>query len=486
MSVGESQSTAGLRWGIYAILIAIGVGATTGRILAVNAVDRISIEKYLRDVLKRPDWQQQRPFLSSNDRSRWDTIRSLVEFGTYKIDDVVSQPGWDTIDMVKHDDDGNPAPGPDDGHLYSSKPPLLATILAGEYWIINRLTGATLVSHPYAVGRFMLITFNVLPMIVMFVCIARMAERYGRTDWARIFVVASAVFCTFLTTFAVVLNNHLPAAVSVAIALDAGLLILVDGRRDLKLFAIAGLFAAFAVTNDLPAAAFAGALGVGVLWVAPKQTLIAFAPAALLVAAAFFGTNFAAHRTFTPPYSQRLDEQGWYNYQYRRGSKVIDSYWIKPESMGPIDRGEPDPAVYAFHVLIGHHGIFSLTPIWLLSFAGMAMFAARTGALRWVGLGMLAVSLVCLAFYIFQAMPNRNYGGMTSGMRWAFWMAPLWLVAMLPALDGMANRRWLQGIAIVMIGFSALSVAYPTWNPWVHPWILDLLLSLDAAQLGPR
>ena len=46
--------------------------------------------------------RKQRPFLSGNDRSRWDTIRALVEHGTYAIDDIVAEPNWDTIDMVQH------------------------------------------------------------------------------------------------------------------------------------------------------------------------------------------------------------------------------------------------------------------------------------------------------------------------------------------------------------------------------------------------
>ena len=48
--------------------------------------------------------------------------------------------------MVKHD-----------GHLYSSKPPLLPTLMAGEYWVIYRATGATLARRIRTrVGRFML------------------------------------------------------------------------------------------------------------------------------------------------------------------------------------------------------------------------------------------------------------------------------------------------------------------------------------------
>jgi len=41
-------------------------------------------------------------------------------------------------------------------HLYSSKPPLLATILAGEYWLVHQATGWTLGENPYEVGRLIL------------------------------------------------------------------------------------------------------------------------------------------------------------------------------------------------------------------------------------------------------------------------------------------------------------------------------------------
>ncbi len=72
-----------------------------GRILAVDSINAHGLEKFLK-AQGRPDWQKSRPFLSANDRSRWDTVRALVEHGTYAIDDVIREPGWDTIDMVKH------------------------------------------------------------------------------------------------------------------------------------------------------------------------------------------------------------------------------------------------------------------------------------------------------------------------------------------------------------------------------------------------
>ena len=78
----------------------------------------------------------------------------------------------------------------------------------------------------------------------------------------------------------------------------------------------------------------------------------------------------------------------------------------------------------------------------------------------------LAVTLIGLAFYIWWPGVDRNYGGNASAFRWAFWMAPLWLVLMLPAADLMSRRRWSRGVALVLLAFSALACNYPTWNPW--------------------
>jgi hypothetical protein len=485
-TANASDPHAPLRRMVYALVIAISAGGMVGRIFAVNAVDTVRLEKYLKDQ-GRKDWEKQRPFLSSNDRSRWATVRSLVELGTYQIDEIVSQPNWDTIDMVKHDGDGRPAPAPDEGHLYSSKPPLLATLMAGPYWLIYKLTGATLAEHPFAIGRSLLVLFNVMPMVVYFLVVARMVERFGTSDWGRLFVMACATFGTFLSTFAVTINNHLTAAVSAAIALDAALHIWYDGERRLRWFFVAGFFAAFTAANELPALAFFVAVAVGLLYLSPVETLKALLPGALLIFAAAEGTNYIAHHSWIPAYAHRTPGDNWYDYQFRRGGKVRDSYWSKPEARSPIDQGEPDRATYVFHALIGHHGIFSLTPIWLLSVLGMAVLCLRR-APDWRALGLLlaSVSLVCIAFYLLRPEEDRNYGGMTSGFRWVFWFAPLWLVAMLPIADQGAARRWLRGLALVLLALSVLSASYPTWNPWTHPWLLDFLESQNWVGLGIR
>ncbi|MCL4194293.1 MAG: hypothetical protein KJZ87_21330, partial [Thermoguttaceae bacterium] len=326
-SACADESRAALRRMVYWILITVSAGLMLGRIFAVDSIDMEGLERFRLEQIrgelkaKRDRLEQQgvaenrirrelarteaelrrraqlrRPFLSANDRSRWATLRALVEpemrvpGAPYAIDRVLNEPGWDTIDLVKHD-----------GHLYSSKPTLLPTLLAAEYWVIYKVTGKTLGDEPYAIGRLMLVTVNVVPLVFSFWLLSRLVERLGTSDWGRIFMMAVATLGTFLTTFAVVLNNHVLAAVTTLVCLYSLVVILLDGDRRLRWFVLAGLAAALTATNELPALSFFAAVLVGLLWKAPKETLLGFVPGALVIAAGSLSTNWIAHGTFSPP-----------------------------------------------------------------------------------------------------------------------------------------------------------------------------------------
>lgn len=440
-----------LRWGIYGLLIAIAVGSMVGRIFAVN------------------DSVNRRPFLSGNDRSRWCTIRSLVEEGTYAIDNVVREPGWDTIDMVQHRNSAGEV------HLYSSKPPLMPTMIAGLYWVIYHTTGASLGDYPYDIGRALLIVVNVIPLLGYFLVMGWLIERLGNTDWGRIFAMSVATLATFLNTFSIVLNNHLPAAICVALTMYAVVRIRFDNERKYWLFLLAGLAAGFTAANELPALSFLVAVAVGLAWHAPWKTVLGFLPGVAVVAAASFGTNYLAHETWRPAYSFRSKtnpEDNWYEYTFvNRHGRIQESYWIAGNQIG-IDRGEPCRGLYAFHLLLGHHGLFSLTPVWLLSVAGLAMWFRRERPYQEMALLILSLTAVCLVFYIMRPQIDRNYSGVCAGFRWMFWFIPLWIMALVPAADALAERgRWWKALALVMLAFSVLSVNYAYHNPWIHPWI---------------
>ncbi len=506
MTIAGNDSNQQLRWAVYSLFIAVALGNMSGRLLSVNSVNRIDLETHLINRALRPieaelrsqnlsdaeriqklqqardkiaaEQTLQRPFLSANDRSRWLAVRALVELGTYEIDELLDRNVWNTIDMVQH------RGGDGELHLYSSKPPLLITLLAGEYWVINKLTGMTLEEHPYFVGRLMLLTVNIIPLAWMFFIVAQLAERFGRTDWGRLFIVAAACFATMLTTFAVVLNNHIVGAVSVAVTLSFFTKIWCDGSTCRRHYAACGLAAAFTAANELPALAMFALIALALLLRDRNAWLTGFLPAALVVAAAHFGTNYAAHGTWSPPYAHRYaedNEENWYQYTYTIDGVEIESYWANRQG---IDRGEPSKWVYAWHSLLGHHGVFSLTPVWLLTVAGLVMWwRSPNTSERQLAAGIAGVSIICLVFYLgLRPLEDRNYGGMTSGFRWMFWFAPLWLWGMLPAVDALGVSRGGRFCCRLLLLVSVLSASFPTWNPWTQPWIYQ---AMEAAGWIP-
>lgn len=505
-----TEAMAQLRWRVYVLLITVVVGMAVGRIF--------SAERLWEPSLFEHKWPtaapQPLPTFGSNDRSRWATIRALVDHGTYAIGErdrslllpsAISvlaatngleaavladagyrlrvdsthtvwqqagwDSGWDTVDKVLH---------PREYKFYSSKPPLLSTLAAGLYWLLQQLTGWTLADNPWAVVRTLLILVNVVPFAIYLLLLARLLERCTHDDWTRLFIFTAACFATLVTPFLITLNNHTLGTFSVFFALCASLPILTENRLEQDrgdtapagLFALAGLFASFAVISELPAAAFAAGLGLFLLVRSPRKTLLLFLPVACIPIAAMFLTNYLAIGQLDPAYSEFGSR--WYLYE--------GSHW---NNLGGTKTGIDFAHLYenhwqyALHVLVGHHGWFSLTPLWLLALAGMLLGtwaahpAAGTQRLPWYFYpAVLLLSGIVIGFYLYGVDPRtRNYGGWTNGLRWLMWLTPLWLLSLLPAVERLSVSRLGRGLAYVLLALSVVSVNYSTWNPWRHPWL---------------
>ena len=498
------DQTQSLRQQVYWLLIAVAAAIAAGRILSTERLYEPSRAvppggqadgryQVWPDKAPRP-----MPTFGSNDRSRWDTVRALVDDGTFVIGyripgevtpenphgdyGIAFEDGWTTVDKVL-----NPvAKTIPDGELheyYSSKPPLLAVLMAGEYWFIKHAIGWSINEHPSAIIRIGLLTFNGLPFVFYLWLIARLADRYGATDWGRLFVVGVGAFGTMLTPFLITFSNHAPAAFAALAALYAALPVAFpesaeDDRRGgaLRLLA-AGVAAGLLVNFELPAAAFVAALGLLLLIRAPLRTLLCFLPPILLLIAAYFLLNHLATGQWLPVY-EKIDTP-WYQYP--------NSVWatIHPGAGRGIEFAKytESRGMYAFHLLFGHHGWFSLTPVNLLGAAGMIV--AVVGLVRRRSFGRawdvtvvmaLAVSLVVFVFYAF-VVGTANYGGWTNGPRWLLWLTPLWLLALLPVADWLGARRWGRVLCLVLLAISVLSASCTDWNPWRHPWIYNWMES---------
>ncbi|MGB7344832.1 MAG: hypothetical protein WBD20_11495 [Pirellulaceae bacterium] len=481
-------------------------------------------------------------FLSANDRSRWCTVASLVEDGTYEIDRLVNfrnekkRRPWYTIDMVRHQGaDGQQ-------HYYSSKPPLFPTMVAGVNWIVNKCSGMKMSEQPIYVPRIVLLLVN-LPLMALFCwCTIWSMEFFNRGDWSRRFLAAATCFGTMLTPFAITLNNHLPAAACTAVVmylyLRAAEKLDDEDAFDMRdmphwFWLIAGIAAGFTAANELPALSMLVLWGV-LIYRLSRPAILPFVGGVAIVAVAFLGTNYLAHEAIRPAYAHRgnggvvktfstqdqpsqddvakllvsqnfvdhdqlvqiepsgdtnrlrvtNDRDGlqfalikndstgewtlnhwddWYDYP--------SSYWNDGNRKG-VDLGEPSRLVYLFNMTIGHHGIFSITPLWFLVPFGL-FYGLKHGPFdhrRLVGAIAIA-SGVCLVFYLMRPEIDRNYGGVSSCFRWMLWFAPLWLLVSGPFVEQVATKQRDRNVLSALLAFSIFSVSIALTSPWQPPWI---------------
>ena len=252
-------------------------------ITAATAIARLGVT--LRN--SRHSW-------APNDISRWCTVWSLLETRQLCIiDDCPWQ--IDTQDKVfrpAKEASGSSAGQEPVKHFYSSKPALLPTLIAGILYPARMVTGVPLdrvvlqeraprwaqQPDPDAPGKVkgvletpkdpmkwpayifyfkpILILLNVIPFWAFLFLFARLLDDFAANDWAWFFGLAAAAFGTYLLPFTQTLNNHTVAAYSVFFALYQFVRIWDQRQLSGWRFAGAGFFAAFAMTNELPALAF--------------------------------------------------------------------------------------------------------------------------------------------------------------------------------------------------------------------------------------
>jgi hypothetical protein len=531
--------------------------------LVITAVAAIATGHVLR----------QPAFMTANDISRWCTVWSLLERGTYAIDDCPWQ--IDTQDKIYRAPGkrGGDAQGqPEVKHYYSSKPALISTLIAGMLYPARRLTRVPLdrvlvqeraerwtqKPDPVHPGKLIgvlekpkdpakwpvynyyfkpvLIVCNVIPFCLFLVFFARTLDRYTTNDWSWYFSLTAAAFGTYLLPYTQTLNNHTIGAFSAFFALYHFLRIWDEGVVSGWRFAAMGFFAGFTASTELPALSFPALLGAMVLVRFPLRTILCFLPAAMIPIAALVAGQFIVFGEFYIPYESFGSDE----YRYE------GSLWQTPLELDAFNE-HPEPYwVYLFHMTFGHHGIFSLTPLFLFSaWGGIRLLGGgrlltlwtcltlvttfglggyylrdpsawapegRLWPYAWVllsiplllgGLAMLAaipwlrgtdrpmeamawmtavLTAVIVGFYTWTPKA-RNYGGSAQGLRWIMWLIPFWLLLLPKAVEEGQVRARLRRLALLALAISALSVGYAMRNPWSSPWILDAMEQLGLYPL---
>ncbi len=209
-----------------------------------------------------------------------------------------------------------------------------------------------------------------------------------------------------------------------------------------------------------------------------RKTIILFGSMALVPIAAHVVTNVDSIGSPWPAYSKLGSP--WYEYH--------GGVWKDGAAYGIDGAGRSESKLtYMFNFLIGHHGIFSLSPIFLLLFWPLLslfgcrirspkncvanvgdkhMFQSEIGqdrllfTLAW---GNLVLFLVVFCFYI---VFTSNYGGVASGPRWFFWLTPLFLISTIPIADQLGGSVVGRHLSYCLLAISVFSANYGSSNPW--------------------
>jgi hypothetical protein len=450
---------------------------------------------------------------SHNDRSRWATVRALVENQSFVIGSrvregdrlvdrgIIAIPGWTTIDVVLD---------PKSGLYYSSKPPLLAYLVSFPVRACA-VAGFSLVEHRAFVMRVVLVIFNLLPFVLALIAVRRILA--GAHPLALLAALVTVGLGSLFATFVVTLNAHVLAGSAAVVALWAAFPVQPSepALSPLRL-AVAGLAAAAAAAFEPTALAFLLFLALALVRAAPggawRRAVFFGFPAALPLFLHLVTTAFVFGDALFFVHSRKA----WFRFD--------GSYWQKPSG---LDVGDHGVFSYVFHLLVGHHGLFSITPALLIGAVGTALIARDTGK-RAAVLGCAAVasvvaartaeallemswqvSLACpgavagwllvhgtgrspspgktrasivfasavmsLGFY---AAATSSFGGVALGPRWLLWLVPLLVLGIPRALTALPSRAGRALLVLVVLGVGVfLATPRGGLNPWQHPRLYE-------------
>lgn len=336
-----------------------------------------------------------------------------------------------------------------DGRYYSSKPPLLSTAGAIVYKLLHQTTGLSFREDQGLAVKVMNLLFGALPHALLLVYAYLLLTRLQVSARVVLWSFACFAFGRLGLAYATTLNNHTVAelAVFVAFCHAAGL------RRGHLAnrwhWIIAGMAAGLAPTLDLGMLFVSSAIGVYLLSWDWRKTLTHFVPASLPPMIAHFALTWMISGSWRPIYLRKD------LYQYP------NSYWLAPTGIDALD--EPR-LTYLFNMLLGHHGVLSMTPA--LVFALWAMYRASVGKSQYRP-EALCIGLAFCVMVVFYTFTTKNYGGLCVGFRWLMPVTPI-LLAFVPLwLSNTRSRAaWSIFVVGVLVGqFHAMSGLHDPWMP---------------------
>ncbi|MGQ9648815.1 MAG: hypothetical protein ACUVXJ_01745 [Phycisphaerae bacterium] len=361
-------------------------------------------------------------------------IKGLMrKFGDRYYRHVWDIPPFSTVDMISVKDKN----GQD--HFYSSKPPLLSTCVAGVVIGLQKIVSPIMAisavrqrlirpqpegqagaaaqptstqpsqksspgsfsfrEHPMFYMRAAVLLVQLVPFLIMIWVIRQRVIEQTDSPFVQNFCVGAAALATFLTSYTAPLNNHVVAAYCALFAVHATLRVWYDGRREWYWFLIAGLFGGLCHGLELPATLLTLAILVVLFWKEPRRALVVGLPAMLIPIAASLYTTYLVTGSVTPIPMRFEEPNGPF---YYNGSYWHPNDYYKPRGVS-IDFLQEPKQTYLSHLVVGHHGFFSLTPLFIISLIGIGRHMAGIRTRRAVLISLVLAAIVVVVATLWKA-----------------------------------------------------------------------------------
>ena len=372
---------------------------------------------------------------AGNESSRLALVQSMIDHGTF----AVEKSSFRTVDVGKLN-----------GHFYSDKPILFSAWLAGVYAFVKHVLMISFQPiRNNAIYLINLLGVSVFTIGLYWLFLRRLKRETG-CFYLKTALAASLIFCTWIFSYTVSINNH-----TVAAFLVFGLFLMTEkaiepGEKSRSFIAfLAGLAGGLLCAVENPVGGIFSLASMACLLTSGQKQrwkmLGLFFVGGLIPAAAMAALDYCGWGNILPVYL------------------IKDAYNFKGNIHSTDLAGLRRPEnyfIYFFNITLGARGLFSHLPFLLLIFPAMLIPKGcfPKGALRWF-------LIACGVTILFYALFTGDYGGWAYGFRFLIPIIPILYLVICKWLLQDA-KKFFMIIAWPLLAVGLVTSAIGAYNPW--------------------
>jgi hypothetical protein len=374
--------------------------------------------------------------LSWNDASRVATVQSLVESGSFVIDNTLFAPVTGDKVFIH-------------GHFYSEKPPATALLGAVVYWPLYHI-GLKLDTGTNVAFYIMTLLTIKVPWLLGTLAFYYALRFTGLNEQQRVLASVPLGFASLYFSWSSVFNNHGLAAAFLSI----GLCFFLKARHEQNIrrdLAISGFSLSLACSADIPTGVFYAGFLVYILCDRNlRPYVVYYVLPTLLTVVPELAVNYSIHDSIVPVQIVR----SYFEYP--------GSPWIGSDELSGMRVNDPGfIASYAFLTLIGPKGFLVYNPFLFVALWGLIRVIRQRDAAYAEGLVVAVGSGIIAAYYW---LTTTNYGGFSYSVRWFVPLLPLLLYFTYPYFALLHRKNTVAYRALLVC--SLVLAAIGAVNPW--------------------